>query len=546
MIRKMIRNLTLNLSMLLTVAVVDLYATNDPAQSLRESYLGAGGLPSEQAYLERHGLAPTPGSESYRWQAQFKFTYRSKDLEALGDAVPLATDCYFTRTRTYTAESRAMPVWDGRVFSDGKNLVVAAYSRGGEQIVGQIVEGEVSVTGRSVDDSRRPPLLDQKNVRYNPFSGRLWRPASGGTITEEQQFFLPLPLIDAQGRVVRPTFEILPRGGTRFELVAKNAASEIILARCELRDAKRRPGYSPQLGPGCVQLTSDDVTILEVEGQLVTSELLATGDRLILKSSQPDGQPVERPLAIDGDFSEWRNVAGINDPRGDIPGYLEYSPDTDLLEFKVRHDRQHLYFYTRVAGRHGNTEPGNERDRYYYYVYIDADRDPTTGYLPTRDDDCYYGVTLGDDCEAQFEFVAGRFVKTFFGFTGAGTERDVLSGRVKLAPSWYSRRDPDGNVRDRYKVEYVQQDGELSITKDYQEGTSEDITIAVSLDGTECEMRASLDGFLRDASGKPIIGLGQRIDLAVGVEAAGRVHGNASWGADSTVAIRGYSISARP
>ncbi len=176
-------------------------------------------------------------------------------------------------------------------------------------------------------------------------------------------------------------------------------------------------------------------------------------------------------------------------------------------------------------------------------MYIDADRDPTTGYVPSRDDDCYYGVTLGDDCEAQFEFIGGRFVKTFFGFAGRSKEKDVLSGRVALGPSWYNRHDEQGRLRDGYKVEYTRREGAISITEDFSEGTSDDIHVALSPDGSECEMRAAMSGFLQNADGKPIIAPGQRIDLAAGVEASGQARGNSKWGADSTVIVRGYSIA---
>jgi hypothetical protein len=246
-------------------------------------------------------------------------------------------------------------------------------------------------------------------------------------------------------------------------------------------------------------------------------------------------------VQIDGRFDDWRSVPGIADPRGDIVWYLQYNPDTDLLELKVTNDGEFLYFYTRVAGQHGRTAPG--RDRYYFYIYMDVDRDASTGYSPTRDDDCYYGVTLGDDCEAQFEFVGGRFVKTFFGFTGLGTEKEVLAGKLALGPSWYSRTDAHGRERDAYKVEYVHRAGQRTITEDFTEGTSDDIVIALSPDGSECEMRAALSGFLKDAHGKPLVAVGQSIDLAAGVEASGGAAGNTAWGADSTAIIYGYRLA---
>ena len=56
-------------------------------------------------------------------------------------------------------------------------------------------------------------------------------------------------------------------------------------------------------------------------------------------------------------------------------------------------------------------------------------------------------------------------------------------------------------------------------------------------------MRVALSGFLRTTECKPVLAAGQRIDLAVGVKAAGLIHGNAKWGADSTAVIRGYLVA---
>jgi hypothetical protein len=149
---------------------------------------------------------------------------------------------------------------------------------------------------------------------------------------------------------------------------------------------------------------------------------------------------------------------------------------------------------------------------------------------------------LGDDCEAQFEFVGGRFVKNFFGFAGRSTEKDILAGRATIGPSWYAKQDEHGRVRDGYKVEYINRAGKISITEDFKEGTSDDIQIALSPDGSECEMRVAMSGFLKDSNGKPTIASGQRIDLAAGVEASGQIRGNSKWSADSTAVIRGYQI----
>jgi hypothetical protein len=512
----------------------------DSDNALRERYLDRAGRPSEVVFARVHETAAVPGSETYSWSVHFRFAFRSADVDALEKAEPVHTDCWLVRRREYTAAFRARPVWDGRAYLSDGRLIVAAYTPKGERAVGVVDDDGRVVISAGPDDTI--PLLKLKTVRYNPFTGQLWQREPGGRIVEDESHYLPLELMGTQGELVRPEYHIERTGGSEFALIARCGEEEITLATCTLdaTNAKRSAGYSPEVGPGCTLATNGPTTVFEVVGQIAADVLQTDRSDLVLKREVPSHSPAKPAVQIDGRFDEWRSLPGTADPPGDIPGYLDYNPDTDLVQFKVASDDEHLYFYTRVVGRHGNTAPG--RDRYYYYVYIDADRDPTTGYLPTRDDDCYYGVALGDDCEAQFEFVGGRFVKTFFGFTGGSTERDVLAGQVALAPSWYSKRDAQGRIRDGYKVEYVRQGDEIKITEDFTEGTSDDIVIAISADGSECEMRAALSGFLRDKSGKPIIAAGQRIDLAVGVEASGQTHGNRRWGADSTAVIRGYLV----
>jgi hypothetical protein len=528
-------------ALILVITLPAILAAGDPDVALRERYLGPMGLPSESAYTQSQGILPVPGSESFEWRVVFKLTYRSADVARLNDAKAIHTDCYFVRSRKYRARTRVQPVWDGRVYRMNDRLAVAAYTSKGERLFGHV--DEQSRVVRSENKNGEVALPDLNDAQYNPFTGQLWRSAAGGDIEEQQRLHLPLTLLNLRGELVRPEFRIVQSNANELSLVAISGDIKLTLATCALRDtsdAKRSPGFSPALGPGCSMIADSPTTVFEVVGKIDADLLDTRGAQLVLRKDLPSAAFHKPTVRIDGLFDDWRNVRGIPDPEGDIVSYLQYNPDTDLLEFKVTNDGQFLYFYARVVGRHGNTAV--DRDRYYFYVYIDADRNPATGYIPTRDDDCYYGVTLGDDCEAQFEFIGGRFVKTFFGFAGRSTEKDVLAGKVTLGPSWYAKHDDQGRVRDGYKVEYVRRAGEVSITKDFSEGTSDDINVAISPDGSECEMRADMSGFLRNANGKPIIAAGQQIDLAAGVEASGKARGNSKWGADSTVILRGYSI----
>jgi hypothetical protein len=531
-------------------------SAHDPSLAIREKYLGPEGLPSPADYARAHAIAPIPGSESFTWQVVFRFAYREADVGRVTDAEPVYTDCSFVRRRQYEAAYRAEPVWDGRVYPMDGRLVVAAYTPVGERIVSSVSEyghvREDSIAGySSLVNFLAFMRLDA--AKYDPFTGRLWRYAEGDAIVEEQRFHLPLTLVSEDGHAAQPEYRIERLNAGEFVLTAHSGDTEVTLARCEMDAidiATGRAGYLPIVQQGCTLAIDEPTILFDVPGEILAGAVDATGPELALKPDMPlswvklAGTPA---VEIDGRFDEWRGssaVSGVSDPEGDVVWYLDSNPDTDLLEFKVTSDDEHLYFYTRVAGQHGNT--GEGRDRYYFYVYIDADRNPATGYIPTRDDDCYYGVAIGDDCEAQFEFVGGRFVKTFFGFAGGSTEKEVLAGRVTLAPSWYSKHDEQGRLRDGYKVEYVRQGDEVKITEDFAEGSTDDIVIAFSPDGSECEMRAALSGFLRDASGRPIIAVGQSIDLAAGVEASGLVRGNTRWSADSTAVIRGYRIGYIP
>jgi hypothetical protein len=198
-----------------------------------------------------------------------------------------------------------------------------------------------------------------------------------------------------------------------------------------------------------------------------------------------------------------------------------------------------------VAGKVGRTHPSGGRS--YFYVYMDVDANAETGYLPSRDDECYFGVDIGDDCEVQFEFVDNTLRKTFYGFCGLGGDENALAGTLTLGKSQYHRQDAAGKALPNYKVEYTVRDGKVALTKDLQEGTSDTITVAVSPDGHEVEIASTLAGFLKDAEGRPILQAGQTINLAVGMECDSKVYPNKQrWAADSTVAIRGYTLSREP
>src|SRR6185436_14113494 len=90
-----------------------------------------------------------------------------------------------------------------------------------------------------------------------------------------------------------------------------------------------------------------------------------------------------QPIVIDGRFEDWNDVAShadsagdthdtIHSGRDDAPAAVEH-PDVDLLEFKVTHDDENLYFYFRSRGqmaRAQRSENGRPAGRYYVIVAI--------------------------------------------------------------------------------------------------------------------------------------------------------------------------------
>ena len=75
-------------------------------------------------------------------------------------------------------------------------------------------------------------------------------------------------------------------------------------------------------------------------------------------------------------------------------------------------------------------------------------------------------------------------------------------------------------------------------------GTSDTIRLAVSPDGHEVEIASTFTGFLKDSKGRPIVQLGQTIDIAAGMECDSKAYpGKTNWAADNTIAIRGYQLN---
>jgi hypothetical protein len=533
-----------------------IFAKN-PIKLIQSLYLDSEGMPSHDVFLKTHGLYPqnsTIQSAPYFTVSFLKDDVLKKNGEfKSGKSAELLNPDFYVETITkYEATHVAIPVWDGRVYQHDNDLILGGYSsKLNERPVGKINNKGLFISQLEGVESEEFPILQlpAEQLIFDPFEWKLLalKQSSGETIRKSVSSYLPIKMYGPQGELLY---------NISYEIESLHAGQSLVLygiidgkknevATCSLTNSdivKTKEAYQPELIEGSSQPGDGEVITLTFLGKY-SDNISHKGSDLYLsnESEKLSGQYNTEPntIEIDGYFQDWRNIHGVADIKGDYVSYLYANPDTDLLEFKVSNDDKYLYLYSRVAGVHGRT---GEKGRYYWYAYIDVDRDASTGYPPTRDDNCYFGISIGDDCEAQFEFVGNRFVKTFFGFTGIGAEKEVLSGELKLGPSYYSPEGRDGNKRESYKIEYVHRNGSRFITHDYTEGTSEDIIIALSPDGSEVEVKVELAGFLKDTSGNMLMVRGKKIDIAIGAEGSSDHYGSDDWGADSSPVIYGYII----
>ena len=519
---------------------------------IQSQYLDKDGVPSHEVFLQKNGL--NSFDKQSKTTPYFTISISKEDLiEKKGtiqikkSATFFNLDFYVKNTITFKSFNKATPIWDGRVYEENNQIVIAGYSdKFNENPVGFIDEKGAFIPNSKLDSEIFPLLKTPSNeLLFDPFKKRLFKinPSNGLEQTNSNQHFLPIDLYGNEGDLLNNIQFEIKNNNSSLTLIAIINGEKIEIAHCNTQKSKlvnSRNAFRPELITGASQQGKGAMVSLTFEG-VFSNVIHVKEEQLFLnvegKNSNISQKSTE--IKIDGDFQDWRSISGISDIQGDYVSYLFENPDTDLLEFKVTNDDKYLYFYSRVVGAHGRT---GEKGRYYWYTYIDIDQNEITGYPPTRDDNCYFGVAIGDDCEAQFEFINDTFVKTFFGFTGIGGSEAVLSGELELGPSYYSRTDKDGNKRDSYKMEYVHRENSRFETEDYTEGTSEDIIISLSPDGSEVEVKVEMAGFLKDKSGKILVQRGQKIDIAVGVEGSSKYYGSSDWGADSSAVIYGYLI----
>jgi hypothetical protein len=526
------------------------------------------------------------GAAKVSRQVTFELTFAHRDLIWFGDpgspaallyprpgVGPIATDFYVASVTEDNQSQRRHYMREARIVAGQDARKVYAFTKQREQIIGTI-DGQGRFSPNEVYKTKRdllptwPP--DASVLQYDSEENALYTDvAVPGPVVLESLDFLPLELSDAKGNAVAGRFAIdfasadnksgEDAKSSVVSLLLKDQGKSVVLAKAVVPRVFRRSNvelgsFDNQSGaylPEAVYRAgaSDNSNGVPSVTVTFTGEFTPAVDSkgkslIVVDRRRPagDSQALPASISIDGNFDDWRNVAGVDDPRGDLVPYLEYVPDVDILEFKVSHDDQHIYLYARVAGQVGRSHPNGGRS--YFYAYMDVDQNSGTGFLPTRDDECYFGVDIGDDCEVQFEFVNNAFRKTFYGFCGLGGDDNVLKKQVTIGKSQYGRYDENGVERANYKSEYTYRDGITEITEDLKLGTSDTIRLAVSPDGREVEVASAFSGFLKDSNANPTVKVGQTIDLAAGMECDSKLYpGKTNWAADSTIAIRGYRLN---
>lgn len=277
-------------------------------------------------------------------------------------------------------------------------------------------------------------------------------------------------------------------------------------------------------------------------------------------------------ITIDGNFSDWAAIPSYFDPADDQhdtdhegefdePAYVDH-PDVDLLEFKFSHDAENLYAYFRARGQIGRTSTAaqGKAGRYYVIVTIDVDQDDLTGY-PLHEGG-YYPTTPGYDMNMEVEFYDGAFNTGHYLLHGClgkqgspsflASQQEQAQGLVSIVPGnydcytqwvWYDT--PPNLNPGTHGDQIVIPTGE-AIYWVLDKGPAYPgsiVTIAISDDGHEAEMKAPFRGFMKDSTtGEPIIALGKTLDVSFSLEASPELVPSDDWGSDTADPIVKYVV----
>ncbi len=273
-------------------------------------------------------------------------------------------------------------------------------------------------------------------------------------------------------------------------------------------------------------------------------------------------------ITIDGSFDDWATIPSYTDPvddqhdtdhdgPDDVPAYVDH-PDVDLVEFKFSHDAENLYAYFRSRGQIGRTSNAvtdGRAGRFYIIVTIDMDEDDETGY-PLHEGG-YYPTTTGYDMNMEVEYYDGEFNTGHYLLHGCledsgdpaffASQDEQAMGLVSLVPGnydcytqWVFYDTPPG-----YADEIVIPTGEAIYWVVDKGPVYPDsiVTISISPDGHEAEMKAPFRGFMNNKeTGEPIVALGKTLDVSFSLEASPELVPADDWGSDTADPIEKYVV----
>jgi hypothetical protein len=290
-----------------------------------------------------------------------------------------------------------------------------------------------------------------------------------------------------------------------------------------------------------------------------------------------------KTITIDGNFDDWDSVPAYSDAAmgqmhtgtnipdvhdtdgfdpavpGDVPDPVDH-PDVDLREFKFTHDESNLYGYFRsagVIGRTAHTPEGQNgpRGRYYVIVTIDVDNDDTTGYW--LHDGGYAPTSNGYDMNFELEFFNGTWNTGHYlshdATSQAGEDNDIRdltnnawNGNYQSGPYTPGFVQPAPGNYDNYTQWSYHDNDTLTLVSDRGPVVPGIITMQLSPDGHEVEIRAPFKGFLKNQAGDPNMALGKTLDISFSLEASGDLAPGGNWASDTGATIVGYYLSPVP
>ncbi len=282
-------------------------------------------------------------------------------------------------------------------------------------------------------------------------------------------------------------------------------------------------------------------------------------------ASETDVNPTSPSVVIDGQFEDWSKLPLYTDPPNDThdtrpkrahvrPWRVEH-PNVDLLEYRLTHDSEALYFYLKARGRIGHTTKAQGRrdgGRYYVSITIDVDQNDATGY--SLNGGGYYPVSRGYDTNAELEFYDGEFnVAKYLNHCVPNkhsmkqayldqSQGQFVEGQFGPYPAGFFNL---AHNHYRNYTEWVYHDDDtLTFVHDKGPRIGPGIaTYALSEDEHEVEMRFPFRGFLKDENGKPTIAIGSVLDVSFSLEASGETSPVRRWASDTGEPVLKYAVT---